>query len=44
MVWPAWEVPPPRAMMATPSSRAIASAASTSAIDLGTATPRGTTW
>ena len=41
-VWPACEVPPPRAITDTPSSRAIASAASTSATRFGSTTPCGT--
>ncbi len=44
IVWPAWDVPPPRAMTETPCSRAIPSAASTSAIDFGTTTPCGMIW
>ena len=43
-VCPACEVPPPRAVTETPSSRAIASAASTSATDFGSTTPCGITW
>ena len=43
-VCPACEVPPPRAVMLTPSARAIASARSASASERGSTTPSGITW
>ena len=43
-VWPHCEVPPPRGSSATPSSRAMASAAATSSRSRGTATPSGSIW
>ncbi len=43
-VCPDCEVPPPRAVRATPSSRATASVASTSAKLRGTTTRAGVTW
>ena len=43
-VWPHCEVPPPRGSTGTPSSRAIASAAATSCLSRGTATPSGSIW
>ena len=44
MVCPHCEVPPPRGITATPSSRAIAIARSASAIVRGTTTPTGMIW
>ena len=43
-VWPHWLVPPPRASTAMPASRAIASAACTSAMLRGMSTPIGSIW
>jgi hypothetical protein len=43
-VWPHCEVPPPRGSTVTPSSRAMAMAASASSTERGTTTPRGTIW
>ena len=43
-VWPDCEVPPPRAVTLTPSSRAIASVYSTSLVELGATTPIGMIW
>ena len=43
-VCPDCEVAPPRGRMGTPSSRAIAMAACTSAADFGTTTPTGSIW
>ena len=44
IVWPACEVPPPRATTDTPASRAMPSAAWTSASVLGITTPTGSIW
>ena len=43
-VWPHCEVPPPRGSTVTPSSRAMASARSASAMVRGTTTPSGIIW
>jgi hypothetical protein len=44
IVWPFCDVPPPRGVTATPSSRAIAIAAATSSASRGKATAAGMTW
>ena len=43
-VWPACEVPPPRASTVAPSARAMPIARSASSIVRGATTPTGMTW
>ena len=43
-VWPHWEVPPPRAVMGIPASRAMSSVSLAAAIVRGTTTPAGMIW
>ena len=43
-VWPHWLVPPPRAVTATPSSRASAMAVTAPSMVRGTTTPAGIIW